>query len=127
MDKVFSRKIIKVDEVVDFLNHLLKIDRRAIENLFNTRVFCNKKLAKHKTVQCGKIGENTYFVGFIGILNGLFGVDDDGWGKISMDVGEGKIKQFRLIADKDKKNIKDKNEKKNISNRLCGPHWKPYI
>ena len=88
-------------EVVNFLNEILKTDSRAIETLFNTRVFCNKKLANHPTVQVGQFGKKPhekYFVGFIGILNGLFGIDKKGWGCISMDLTRGnRIKQFRVL------------------------------
>ncbi len=91
------KKTITSKEMVDFLNDLLTYDKRAVENLFNIRVFCNEKLSEHETVQCGCREKNVYTVGFIGILNGMFGIDDDSWGCISMDIKQGKLKRFRLL------------------------------
>ncbi len=87
-------------EVVEFLNELLAIDSRAINTLFNIRVLCNKKMADHPTVQVGSIDKSgkVFQVGFVGILNGMFGVDVNGWGHISVDTEDGSIKQFRLLT-----------------------------
>lgn len=89
-------------EAVSFLNKLLKDDRKAIESLFAIRVLCNKKLATHPTVQCGMMGKDTYFVGILGILNGLFGKDDNECGFIVACIDNGKIKRFRLVRDTNK-------------------------
>lgn len=88
---------VSIDETVDFLNELLKTDPLAIHSLFSMRTSCNEELADHPTVQVGTIGTSTYhIVGLIGIINGLFGVDDDGVGHIIADYTDGQIARFRL-------------------------------
>jgi len=69
-------------EVVDFLNECLKLDRIAMEKLVNSRVRCNEKLNNHPTVQCTEDEDRNAVVGLLGILNGIFGTDKDGWGVI---------------------------------------------
>jgi len=80
------RNSVTIDEVIQFLNEVTEIDRSAMTALLETRVPCNQALADHPTVQVqASNGQNS--VGFLGILNGLFGVFDDepnkGWGGIT--------------------------------------------
>lgn len=70
------------EEVVDFLNELLKIDSKAINELFNIRIPCNEALQDHPTVQVNHKGE----VGILGILNGLFGIQENGQGYIAIEL-----------------------------------------
>ena len=69
---------------IETLNELLLLDREAIKNLLCSRVACNKLMADHPSVQ---VNENTpfkkYSLGALGLLNGLVGVQDDGWGYIA--------------------------------------------
>lgn len=79
---------ISIDEAIDFLNELKDIDNEFLCRLINQRVLCNNDLLNHPTVQCSAceddmVGEG--FVGFLGVLNGLFGIDDEtGWGVINV-------------------------------------------
>ncbi len=100
---------VKIQETVDFLNSLLTIDRVVITALFSVRISCNKDMADHPTVQVGAEG-NYYQVGMIGILNGLFGSDKNGWGHISAEYDNGTIKNFSLLSNKDVENIIKKNK-----------------
>ena len=91
-----------IDEVINFLNSLLEIDNDAITELFNDRVSCNEKLANHDTVQVRGYDPITnqktdkYSVGILGILNGLFGIDENGCGGIIMYLDDNKkIKYFK--------------------------------
>jgi hypothetical protein len=89
---------VKIQEVVTFLNELLLVDDIATSALFSVRVPCNHDMRKHKSVQVGLLGKSFPIVGMIGILNGLFGADSDGWGKISAEYGDnGLITEFRLL------------------------------
>lgn len=102
---------ITLQETVQFLNSLLKLDREAVSKIFMYQVSCNNKLAAHKTVQVGLTKDELsdavtfqrYHVRPLGILNGLFGVYKDGlrkgWGKIYMDVSEpeGCISHFGIL------------------------------
>ena len=84
---------ISIDECIKFLNDLIKLDMQAILDLCQNRVSCNEKLADHPTVQVDA-KEGKHWIGLIGILNGLFGIDDkSGMGPIGAvldDPEEGK-------------------------------------
>ena len=101
------RKSVTPQQIVDYLNHLLKVDYSAIDKLCFTRIYCSKKLAEHPTVQVCKDNFGNYSVGLLGILNGLIGIDKDGWGCIAADCeANGKITKFRLLKDRMKNNMK---------------------
>ena len=87
------------NEVIKFLNEALKNDPVAVSALFQIRVFCNIKTAKHKSIQVFKMGKDSYIVGFIGLLNGLFGANKDGWGCIAAKCKGTKILKFVLLKD----------------------------
>jgi hypothetical protein len=88
------REQVSIDDVVQFLNSLLKVDPQAISALFDRgRVPCNQALADHPTVQVNEGG-----VGPLGILNGIFGTYEDGWGPILMVVeDDGTISCFARV------------------------------
>lgn len=72
-------------DVVDFMNRLIEIDPEAIAKLVEEKVTCNDALASHSTVQVQLYNENEDAsgepeprVGIVGILNGIFGVFEDG-------------------------------------------------
>ena len=77
------KKSVTPEEVVEFLNELVKIDEEAVTNLLQSRVYCNGELADHETVQVDGFSEpGKTKVGLLGVLNGLFGVNDKGAGCI---------------------------------------------
>jgi len=81
------KESITIDEIVNFLNELLEIDRSAIAVLLANRTSCNEELAKHPSVQV--MAQNGgYNVGMFGILNGLFGTFADGWGSMQYIVDD---------------------------------------
>jgi len=76
-----------VDQAIEVLNRIHKTDPTVLPELIFHRVQCNKALADDETVQVGKKEwvveeEDTYEVGILGIINGLFGVDEKSWGFI---------------------------------------------
>jgi hypothetical protein len=78
------KESVTLDETIAFLNELVKLDAEALGSLVETRVPCNNALAHHATVQVNAYeGKCKYKVGLLGILNGLFGTDDKGWGGIA--------------------------------------------
>jgi hypothetical protein len=94
-------------QVVDFLNQVLVLDRAGISELFSKRVECSEQLAAHPTVQVSsKDGKDT--VGMLGLINGMFGVFDDGtkknWGPIYCEVDEDTnlISSFGLVVNERK-------------------------
>lgn len=102
--KNYDEDTINLPDTIDFLNHLLEIDREAIERLVETRVLCSEKLADHPTVQVHCINGSSS-VGFLGILNGLLGTFGDGpkkgWGKITAVFDdENKLISFKKTENK---------------------------
>lgn len=79
------KRAVALDETIEFLNELLDLDPVAVRALVEQRVSCNKALAEHPTVQTWSppSANGVNYVGLLGILNGLFGVDDAGGGPIT--------------------------------------------
>jgi len=93
-------KEVTVEKAIEVLNRAVKSDPDAMDKLFNHRVPCNEILAEDPTIQVrghrtkgwsiddtkGIVikEESNYKVGLLGILNGIFGVDEESWGFISM-------------------------------------------
>lgn len=84
-------------DVIEYLNSLLDADAAAVSALFSLRISCGTELAEHPTVQVGTMGGAHPLVGFIGILNGLFGADEDGWGFLGAVYEEGRIVRFAEV------------------------------
>lgn len=85
-----SVKIASLEDVIGFLNGLAELDAPAIMNLMERRVKCNERLAEHPTVQV-EAREGEYFVGFLGVLNGLFGITEEGMGHIMAIYVDGSV------------------------------------
>jgi hypothetical protein len=88
-----------VEHAVKILNEALESDHIAVNQLINLRVMCNKELANHPFIQVGKDNrfQQVWWVGLFGIINGLFGVDEEGWGFIEAEIRDdtGLIIRFR--------------------------------
>lgn len=78
------KESVTIDDAIELLNDALNKDPMAMWALATTRVTCNEVLADHPTIQVGKYSDD-YKVGLIGILNGIFGAADDGYGAIAGD------------------------------------------
>jgi hypothetical protein len=110
---VVDRELAK--RIVDYLNELVSLDNKAIEDLVNTRVPCNQALVNHPTCQVAVTNEQGR-VGLLGLLNGLVGVFDDGpkkgWGGIAArftrcdenDNGAG-LQRFSVVEEEDSYNL----------------------
>jgi hypothetical protein len=72
---------ISIDEVVTLLNEMLSLDIGATAALLANRVPCNSDLVNHPTIQVDT-QHGVYFVGLLGVINGLFGVNEDNQGAI---------------------------------------------
>ncbi len=95
--------------VVEYLDELIKIDPKAMQALVEARVPCGDALSDHPTVQCGirKDGEGAE-VGLIGILNGLCGALEDGYGAVSVIVEQdGTLQGARLLTPEDRGHHED--------------------
>ena len=99
-----KRNEVTVEQVVELLNQALEADETALTDLIQTRVACNKKLAEHSSIQVGLApGCNSedkklfYEVGILGLLNGLFGVDEKSWGAIAAEMNKtGHVNRFMV-------------------------------
>ncbi len=67
-----------VEEFVVFMNNLLEVDPDFVKSLVGFRTPCDTGLVEHPTVQVGWLGDDFHIAGFIGVMNGFFGVYDDG-------------------------------------------------
>lgn len=90
------KESITPDDVCDLLNELLSVDYDSIYELVTRHVECNQALVDHETVQVrGYAGPPS--VGMMGIINGMFGVNQNGHGPICYEIENGKILKFRLF------------------------------
>ena len=91
---------ITLQDTVDFLNYMLKADSFVTNALFSMRFPCNKEIRFSPTIQVGLLNNIAPVVGMIGVLNGLFGTDEDGWGKIAANYEGHTISEFVLLDRK---------------------------
>ena len=77
-----SNFTVSAEHAVKILNEAFALDPSAIETLIDSRVSCNEKLANHPTIQAGSDSE-VYSLSIIGLLNGIFGCDENGQGPIA--------------------------------------------
>lgn len=89
------RKKASIGDVLRVLNRALKADPRAMAALREAKIDCNEVLAKDPEIKCGMTrqpgsvhdvyeddepvevgGRDIYTIGFLGILNGIFGIDE---------------------------------------------------
>lgn len=90
---------VTIDEVIELFNELIEIDNPAFGALVANRVPCNEELANHPTVQVG-VQNGGYRVGLIGIVNGMFGVDENGYGPIALNFEDSnlvKVERFKKV------------------------------
>ena len=88
--------------LIDRLNYLLEDDKtlgEALGNLMRARVVCSRSVAESPTIQVHE-EEGAYYVGFLGLLNGIVGVIPEGeyregWGYVTAIVEEdGSVSSF---------------------------------
>jgi len=87
-------------DVCDLLNELFELDPDMVNELIKARVPCNEKISSHPTVQVRAYKGEPNTVNIIGILNGIFGADDEtGFGCICYEVDDdGILTGFRLLS-----------------------------
>lgn len=83
--KIHNSKVyVSVDDAIKVLNRIHKVDSTVLPTLIHYRVPCNKQVAEDSTIQVNSYtsADGGSVVGFLGILNGIFGIQKDGWGYI---------------------------------------------
>lgn len=98
---------VTVDDAVAYLNELIELDRPAMAALIANRVPCNRALANHPTVQVGQ-RHGGFSVGMLGVLNGLFGVDEDDWDFITFVFEGGNLQ--KVVKHKSQEEWADERE-----------------
>lgn len=82
------------DEAIEVLNRIHAADDTVLPALIAYRVLCNRALADDPTVQVGRVEmpdrSDMWEVGLLGIVNGLFGVDEQSWGFIAAEYDDEK-------------------------------------
>ena len=80
-------------QIATFFNELIERDQEAMSHLVSNRVRCNRAMAHHPTVQVQQAGPSEggrlWEVGVLGVLNGLIGIDKEGWGCLSATIDPG--------------------------------------
>lgn len=94
-----NREQVSIDEVIELLNELIALDKPAIAAVLANRVPCNEALAEHPTVQVSTQNDG-YHVGLLGIINGMFGVDERGSGFICYEFEDGNLIRFKRTPHK---------------------------
>lgn len=78
---------LSLDSAIEYLNRLVAADAEAVRKLIDNRVECNDVLAEDPTCQVSGF-DGTNKVGLLGVLNGAFGIHEDGWGAICAIVSD---------------------------------------
>jgi len=91
------KETVSIDDVCNLLNEFLLLDYECLYSLISQRVKCNDLIANHETIQVRQNTNDLYpTVGLLGVLNGLFGVNDVGMGAICMEIdSDEKIIKFK--------------------------------
>lgn len=75
------KESVTLQEVCDLLNEFIKRDPSCAQKLLSSTAECNTDIINHPTIQVLDI-DNKCKVRFLGLLNGIFGVDGAGRGGI---------------------------------------------
>lgn len=88
-----TKVLLSIDDVIDYLNELLALDRPAIAALVANRVPCTEALADHRSVQV-QSQHGGYHIGLLGIINGMFGTTDGTNGPVTVVFEDGYLARF---------------------------------
>lgn len=69
-------------DAIALLNEASKLDPATIRNLISYRVLCRCDLADHPTIEVDTTESGEPILGTLGIINGLFGVDENAHGPV---------------------------------------------
>lgn len=91
-------------DIIALLNEASMVDRAAIRALVEHRVPCNCGLADHPTIEVGCTEDGDPRVGMIGIINGLFGVDEDAYGPVLANIPDDRAEPVTFSLNPNFKN-----------------------
>ena len=92
------KQYINAQDVCSLLNEFLKLDPECVRALLSYREKCNETITQHPTIQIFQNEGEPAKVGFLGLINGMFGVREDGRGMICYEIDQdtNEIKSFKL-------------------------------
>lgn len=92
------KQFVSIQDVCALLNELVVLDPDCIKAFVFQRVPCNEAVADHPTIQVHQPKGEKPTVGLLGILNGIFGIQEDGMGALCAEVDDNnKLIGFRPI------------------------------
>ncbi len=87
-------------DAVTMLNEMLQLDPAATAIMIGVRQQVNDALAQHPTIQTHGTPEGVFLVGLLGVINGLFGIREDGFGAVMAVYDEhGALDRFECTVD----------------------------
>jgi hypothetical protein len=92
------KKSVTAKDICSLLNELLEKDSSFVKNLMEVHVPCNEDIANHPTVQVRGYNEypNVHTCGIMGLINGILGIREDGFGALCYEIDEaGNIVEFK--------------------------------
>jgi hypothetical protein len=89
---------ITAQDACNMLNELLKLDYECTAALIRHHECCNKSVTEHPTIQVQCYGKDKHpLLGIVGVINGMFGIREDGMGAICYESDENdKILGFKI-------------------------------
>lgn len=100
VEKWTGEETVAVKDIVAMLNEITQLDPELMTNVALKRFPCKPEIRDHKTVQAHCFGAASVEepeAGFIGILNGVIGIDSNHYGPIAAILGEnGTLTGFKL-------------------------------
>ena len=101
VDKWTGFESITINQILEVLNEMVGIDPEFTKKLMTTRFPCNHEMRDHKSIQVhcyDKASVEKPEAGFLGVLNGLIGIDRNHFGAVSAiyNDNDGSIQGFNL-------------------------------
>lgn len=87
-----------IDIAIERLNSMLEVDRAAVTRLVEMRLPCTD-MVDHPTAQVYEDDSGQCWIGHLGLLNGIFGIDAKGWGPIAAVFDQGHLTHFTRTTE----------------------------
>ena len=99
MSKKVKDVSVRLSHAIKILNEALVADRKTVSRLFASSFYHNStELAEHPTIQCGQGNESfPWRLRPIGVINGIFGTNDDSCGFIAMELEDDLVTIRRFV------------------------------
>jgi hypothetical protein len=94
------KETVSIDEAIALLNEILQLDPEVANIMVKHHFICNEMIANHATIQVQatemnpfqRVGNKTEgWVGILGVINGMFGVHENGMGPICYEINKNEM------------------------------------